>query len=337
LGRILPLKLLLGSLVMVLLAGAGLLGPWSAEYGGLLVMGGLLLVPEAAVGLLRAFANGLQRMEVSGSIDLAIRATAVLISWALLEAGRGVSGVLLATVIASFLGTAIYAAVLWHWRMLPRWQTAVSAWRADLAQSFPFALTAVAAMLYARVDLLLLGAWRGEAAAGLYGAAYRLWEAVGLLPASLLEALFPEMSRLASAPGGRQRLSRLFRNGTWLLLGTGLVLAAAGVLLAGVLVPLVFGSESDYAAAILPFRLLVCGLPAMFVYLLSGYTLYTLDRQRRVTATMLAVGAANIALNLYAIPRWSFAGAAAVALLSEWLLAAALYAQARRTLLAATG
>jgi O-antigen/teichoic acid export membrane protein len=174
--------------------------------------------------------------------------------------------------------------------------------------------------------------WRGEVVAGLYSAAYKLWEAVGLFPASLMEAMFPEMSRLTRTEDGRDRLRALFRNATWVLLAVGLLLAAIGVLAAGVLVPLVFGSAGEYTPAILPFRLLVCGLPAMFLYLLSGYTLYSLDRQRRVTAAMLVAGAVNVILNLYAIQRWSYVGAAAVALLSEWLLVAILYPQASRAL-----
>jgi O-antigen/teichoic acid export membrane protein len=105
-----------------------------------------------------------------------------------------------------------------------------------------------------------------------------------------------------------------------------------GVLAAGILVPLIFGAEGDYAPAILPFRLLVCGLPAMFLYLLCGYTLYSLDRQRQVTAAMLGVGVVNVVLNLHAIPRWSYVGAAGVALLSEWLLVAVLFPQARGAL-----
>jgi O-antigen/teichoic acid export membrane protein len=289
-------------------------------------------MPEAAMGAMRAFINGRQRMEVSGAIDVVVRLLTVTTSLPLLGAGLGVMGVLAATLGAGLVGVLLYSSILWHWRTASRWRWAPAAWRADLSESYPFALTSIAAMVYARVDLLLLGLWQGEVAAGFYGAAYKLWEAVGLLPASLMEAMFPEMSRLTSSQDGRYRLRTLFRNATWVLLTTGLVLAAAGVLTAGILVPLIFGTEGDYAPAVLPFRLLVCGLPAMFLYLLCGYTLYSLDRQRRVTAAMLAVGAVNVVLNLYAIPRWSYVGAAAVALFSEWLLLAILYPQARRAL-----
>jgi O-antigen/teichoic acid export membrane protein len=70
----------------------------------------------------------------------------------------------------------------------------------------------------------------------------------------------------------------------------------------------------------------------MFLYLLSGHVLYALGEQRRVATAMLIVGLANLAANALAIPRWGTAGAAVVALCSEWLLWALLYPLARRTL-----
>jgi O-antigen/teichoic acid export membrane protein len=332
LGRVLPLKLVLSAFGLAGLMAVATFAPLPEATARLLALGALLLVPEAATGAMRAFVNGRQRMEVSGAVDVAVRLLAAVASLPLLYRGFGVAGVLVAVLGAGLVGVLLYGSVLWRWRTAPHWQWAPAAWRDDLAESYPFALTSIAAMVYARVDLLLLGLWQGEVAAGWYGAAYKLWEAVGLLPASLMEAMFPEMSRLANSQDGRHRLRTLFRNATWGLLVVGLLLAAAAVLAAAILVPLVFGAEGDYAAAVLPFRLLVCGLPAMFLYLLCGYTLYSLDRQRRVTVAMLGVGVVNVVLNLYAIPRWSYVGAAGVALLSEWLLVAVLYPQAHRAM-----
>jgi O-antigen/teichoic acid export membrane protein len=332
LGTVLPLKLVLSALGLAGLVAIAALAPLPEMAAQLLPLGGLLLVPEGLTGAMRALVNGRQRMEVSGALDLAVRLLALLASLPLLMSGWSVAGVLLASVAAGLVGVLLYGAVLGRWRAFPRWQWAPSAWRGCLAESYPFAVTSVAAMVYARVDLLLLGFWQGESAAGWYGAAYKLWEAAGLLPASLLEAMFPEMSRLAGRPDGRQRLRSLYRRASRGLFAGGLLLATAGVLAAGLLIPMVYGSQGDYTPAILPFRLLVCAMPAMFLYLLSGYTLYALNRQRRVTVAMLGVGLVNIALNLVVIPRWSYVGAAAVALLSEWLLVAVLYSQARRAL-----
>jgi O-antigen/teichoic acid export membrane protein len=332
LGTVLPLKL---GLSVVVLAGLLLLAAVAAFPEAtvqLLPVGGLLLVPEAVTGTVRAFINGRQRMEVSGVIDVTVRLLAVAASFPALLAGFGVTAVLLCTLGATLAGVVLYSAVLWRWRATPHWRWAPPAWRACLAESYPFALTSLAAMVYSRLDLVLLGLWQDELAVGTYGAAYKLWETIGLLPASLLEAMFPEMSRLASTQEGRQRLRGLFRTASWAMLGGGLLLAAAGLLAAGTLIPLVYGGTGSYTPAVLPFRLLVCAVPAMFLYLLSGHVLYAVEKQRRVTGAMLVVGLVNVTLNLIVIPRWSYLGAALVALVSEWLLVALLYPQARSAL-----
>jgi O-antigen/teichoic acid export membrane protein len=182
------------------------------------------------------------------------------------------------------------------------------------------------------MDLILLGLWQGEFAAGWYSAAYRLWETLALLPTSILDAMFPEMSRLATSPDGLRQLRAQFASATRLMLIGGILLAIAGILSAAAIIPLIYGSKADYTPSIIPFRLLVCAAPAMFLYLLSGHTLYALGKQRRVTVVMVAVGLVNVALNLVVIPRWSIVGAASVALLTEWLLVALLYPQARQSL-----
>jgi O-antigen/teichoic acid export membrane protein len=332
LGTVLPLKLGLSTIgfAALLLIAAVVAFPEATIQ--LLPVGGLLLVPEAVTGTVRAFINGRQRMEVSGLIDVTMRFLAVAASFLALLAGFGVKAVLLCTLGATLTGIVLYGAVLWRWRATPDWRWAPDAWRACLAESYPFALTSVAAMVYSRLDLVLLGLWQDELAVGWYGAAYKLWEAIGLLPASLLEAMFPEMSRLASTREGKQRLRGLYRTASWAMLGGGLLLAAAGLLASGLLIPLIYGGTGSYTPAVLPFRLLVCAVPAMFLYLLGGHLLYAMGRQRRVTVAMLVVGLVNVVLNLIVIPRWSYLGAAAVALFSEWLLVALLYPQARSAL-----
>jgi O-antigen/teichoic acid export membrane protein len=45
----------------------------------------------------------------------------------------------------------------------------------------------------------------------------------------------------------------------------------------------------------------------------------------------------NVALNLVVIPRWSYAGAAVVALASEWLLWGLLYPRSSRAVAAGGG
>jgi O-antigen/teichoic acid export membrane protein len=249
-----------------------------------------------------------------------------------LAAGYGVPGVLVCTAAADTVGVLIYGVALRSWHLLPRFRLAPTAWRQALSDAYPFALTAIIAIAYRRLDVMLLSARKGDLAAGQYGAAFSLWEAVGLVPASLLDAMFPEMARMARGPRGRTALRRIRRRvGPWLLIG-GLLLSIASSLLAGILVPIVFGRAEGQSSAVAAFRLQIWAVPAMFLYLLDGHILYALGRQRWVTGAMAVTGLANLGLNLLIIPRWSVLGVSAVALLSAWLLWALLAWLARRAL-----
>jgi O-antigen/teichoic acid export membrane protein len=315
-----------------LLAGLAL-GPFfAAEIRKLLPIGALALLPQAMTGVLASFINGRKRMDVSSAFDMAMRLLTVAGAWPALRAGHGVTGVLASTAGSGLLGVVFHTLALQRWGLLPRVRLVPATWWAHLSAAYPFALTGIIAMAYARLDLVLLSAWQGDVAAGQYGAAYKLWEALGLLPSSLLDAMFPEMARLAGEHEGRSRLRAILRRSGPLLAAVGMLLSAAGVTLAGRLIPLVFGRAETQAPSIAALRILVWAIPAMFLYLLSGHILYALGHQRRVTWAMLVVAVVNVGLNVVVIPRWSVLGVGGVALSTAWLLCGILLAQVRHAL-----
>jgi O-antigen/teichoic acid export membrane protein len=332
LSSVLPLRMglaIVGSVLLIILA----LGPFFAtDRRGLLSIGAVALLPQAVTGALAGFVNGRQRMDVSSGLDMAVRLLTVAGAWPALVFGGGVTGVLACTAGAGVLGVFMYAAVLRRWRLLPCLRLDPTDWLSHLSTAYPFALTGIIAMAYARLDVVLLSAWQGDVAAGTYGAAYKLWEALGMVPSSLLDAMFPEMARLAGQKKGLSRLRSLLRRGGPLLIIGGLLLSSAGASLAGRLIPLVFGHMETPGQGIAAFRILVWAIPAMFLYLLSGHILYALGHQRQVTAGMLVVAVVNVGLNLVVIPRWSTLGVSGVALCTAWLLCGILLAEAWRAL-----
>ncbi|MGD8966783.1 MAG: flippase [Anaerolineae bacterium] len=328
LGSVLPLRMGLASLGSGLLIGLAFGPLFPTEIRRLLPIGALALLPQAMAGALAGFINGHQRMHVTSGLDMAVRFLTVAGTWPALEMGYGVIGVLACTACAGLLGVLLYAVVLWQWRLLPSLRLHPAEWRACLSAAYPFALTGIIAMAYTRLDVVLLSTWQGDVAAGQYGGAYRLWEAVGMIPSSLLDAMFPEMARLAVEKEGPSRLRVLLRRGGPLLTIGGLFLAAAGSALAGRLIPLVFGPAQTPMQSIAAFRILVWAAPAMFLYLLSGHILYALGHQLRVTRSMLLVAIVNLGMNLLVIARWSVLGVSRVALFTAWLLCGILLAQA---------
>jgi len=178
----------------------------------------------------------------------------------------------------------------------------------------------------------MLSYWQGNLATGVYGTAYRLWEALGMVPASLLDALFPEMARQTTLEQGLPRLRQLYRWGTWILLLLVLLLAGPCFLLAPQLMRLLYGSGQGTADAVDIFRVLLAVSPLTYLYLLNGHALYAAGRQRFVSAAVIAVTLLNGVLNALAISRWSYWGAVGVASLTETALFVVLFGGTRRFL-----
>ncbi|MBN1936741.1 MAG: flippase [Anaerolineae bacterium] len=329
-GTVLAIKLLAAAIGCVLLNAFLVPILWSGERGALISIALLALLPDAFVGLVTARVKAQQQMEVSSAIGLGIRLASTLGGLALLWAGWGVGAVLWAYVLSSTGGSLAFICVLRRWQVRAHWagwhHRAKAVWR----EALPFALTGIVAILYMRLDLLIISYSKGDLAAGIYGAAYRVWEAIGMIPSSLLDALFPELSRLG---GDRDRLSAFYRRGRRLMLGVIILLMLPAWVVAPMLMSLLYGAGTSTPEAIILLRLLMLAFPFPFLYLLAGNALYAVDRQSKVTVAMVVATAFKAAAGLVVIGWWSYWGAACVALAAEVLLWASLQGMARRFVL----
>lgn len=335
-GDVLAVKVVLAGSGYALILLASIVLPLQAQTSALLRVAGLTLVPDAAIAAVQSYLTGQRRLDLASGLIAGVRSLAALGGGALLLAGRGVMGVLWAGAAASCLGLLLGIRSLRRSGRAPVVDAgtlpSAARWRALLAESYPFAATGIIAMLYTRLDLLLLGFLHGEEVAGWYGAAYRLWEAVHLMPSSLLDALFPEMAQVAQRADGWRWLRRLVTYGAGAFAATGLLLALGGNLLGGSLLTLLYGAEAARGPTVQTWRVLSWAIPAVFVYLLGGQVLYAIGAQRKVTARMMVVALANTAANLLLIPRWRHIGAAVSMVATEWLLSGLLWGGALQEL-----
>lgn len=331
LGDILAMKVVLAVASYAILLAATPLLPLPQSTRQLLPVAGLALAPEAVTAALHASLNAHQRMDLTSGILAFVRLVATVGAIWALTAGLDAVGILWWHVLASVAGLVLSLVVLGRLSGLPSIQPSGlvrgKQMRHYVVEALPFAATGFIAMLYRRLDLLMLGSWHGETVAGWYGAATRLWEAVHLLPASLLDAFFPEMSRQAVRPGGNRRLRRFLQRGGIALLLAGSGLAALGAIGGPAALRLVYG-PGVASATLQTWQVLVWGIPPISLYLLGGHTLYALGEQRAVTVRMVVVALVNGALNALLIAVWRHTGAAVVLVFSEWLLCLLLYGKA---------
>lgn len=195
--------------------------------------------------------------------------------------------------------------------------------REVLSECVPLAVNGGLQMLSPRVEFLVLSALAGDRETGLFLAALRVLEFLGMVPNALVQGAMPALVREALQGGDEVRR----RTASTMALVAAPAAVGLGLVADGVVV-LLYGEA--FAAASTPLRILAVALVPLFMNALVSWALLAKGRAPwlpRLTAGRVAV-AAVLALGL--VPVLGPAGAAAGLAGAEWLLLAAGVAACRR-------
>jgi O-antigen/teichoic acid export membrane protein len=192
-------------------------------------------------------------------------------------------------------------------------QIPVSRWRVrgDLAKrilsdSWPLAMAGFMAVVYMKIDQVMIGEMRGEAEVGIYGVAARLTETFYLLPSFVLTAVFPSLikARTISQELYLSRFQRLYDAFVWFGIVAGLLMQ----LFARPVVGLLFGNQYIEAGPVLAVHIWSC---VFFAAGSVGHRYLITEDHTRIQLFMNGCGAlTNVALNTVLIPRFGPVGAA---------------------------
>jgi O-antigen/teichoic acid export membrane protein len=161
--------------------------------------------------------------------------------------------------------------------------------------------------VYFRIDVYFIQQWHGFQPVGGYNAAFRLVEALRLLPAAVMAVTFPSLVQAADT----QLLKRI--GGRLTLVGAAFaVVCAAG---GSVIIPLLYGESYAYAAP--AFSILALALPLFFLNYALTHQVIGWDGQRSFLLIVIVALAANVAANIALVPSQGIAGAAIATVLTE--------------------
>ena len=165
-----------------------------------------------------------------------------------------------------------------------------------------------------RVDAAILQLFRSEREVGLYGAAYRLFEAPLFIGWAVAAAVYPVLSRLRDPEELRVVTERSLK----LAIGATLLFAVGAATLAGPAVKLIYGEEFHASA-----RVLTWLAPTIVLYSfnhVAGVLILARNRQRWLAVVYGAMAVENIAANLATIPSYGMIAAAVNTTVTEILL-----------------
>lgn len=209
--------------------------------------------------------------------------------------------------------------------LLPAFDRA--AWKRMLRDVAPYALAAAVGLVYFRLAIILMSYVAPESETGIFGAAYRIVETVGVIPWLVVSAGFPILARAARDDADRLRysLQKLFD-----------VSALVGVLIALCLavgapfaIDVVAGPK--FAASVPVLRLQGLALITSFLVATWSYALLSLKRYAALLIPNAVAALTAGILTLVLVPSLGARGAALATIGAEVVLAAGYLLALRRT------
>jgi O-antigen/teichoic acid export membrane protein len=223
--------------------------------------------------------------------------------------------------VAMIISILIVTALGWA-LFLRRYEKPV-VWKLDqgfigeiITQGWPVGVAGASLRVNTNADSIFVNAYFGDMQTGLYGAAYRLINAIITAGTFFTNAVFPLACKhyQESVPA----LADFISYASKLLL---LVTVPSVVLLSVMseeIIALIFGQ--GYADSAMPFRLLVWAAGIAIICRLYHNTLVACDCQYTFMKIILASAVFNIICNFLLIPSYGMIGAAVATLLTELLL-----------------
>lgn len=212
---------------------------------------------------------------------------------------------------------AAFLAVAYHRNHLSmrRWRFRGGVAVELLRDSWPLVLTGLAAMVYMRIDQVMLGNMMGNREVGLFSAAVRISEIWYFVPMAVVSTFYPSIVEARSRDHGAYmgRLQAL-NDGLFLM---GLAVAVAMSFASGPIVRLLYGESYAGAGPILVLHVWT-GVAICVGAASSCWTLTENVQRINLYKAFLGCGS-NVLLNLWLIPRHGVQGAAAASVVAQCL------------------
>ncbi len=315
----LALRGLLWALSLVAMLAVAMAADYSGVVVGLVLILGVAKLWEAAG---RVFNSSFQAFEMMQYPSLGAIVERVFIMMA------GVAALLMGAhsiVIALLMSAGTFLNFSVTGTAIRRFVPAYPRIRADamkrlLKEGTPYFLWSIFAVVYYRIDAVMLSVMTPGAVVGWYGAAYRFFDILMFLPSIFSWAVFPVLSRLNE--GREADLDRVTRKSLDLIILAGVPVAVTIFAFSREIIALFFGLE-EYAASAAVLRIFSAGLLLVYVDFILGTTLFASDKQRQWTVVALIAVGVNPLLNFFMIPATQSAygnggiGAAFATLLTE--------------------
>lgn len=200
--------------------------------------------------------------------------------------------------------------------LLPKIEVDLKFWKTIIMKALPLSLVLIFGVVYFRIDMVLLSIIKGNAATGIYSAAYRLMDFMTFVPVVFTTSILPVMSKFYLSSKDSLKISYKLSFKYMVILG--LPIAVGITILAKDIILLIY--TADFEQSIFSLQILIWTIPVLFLTYLLSTVITSINKQNVLCKVMFLSMLANIVLNLTLIPLFSYLGSSLVTLISELIV-----------------
>ena len=189
-------------------------------------------------------------------------------------------------------------------------------WKKLIKDAVPFGLVNVFAIIYFKIDSVMLGTMKTQKIVGYYNASYRIIDVfTALVPSIIFAVIYPKMSAYIELP---EKLKSVYIVSFKISLIAGLIISVITVFFARYFVLFIYGR--GYYNGVDSLKILVWAFFLICVSSITSGLISSINRQKLVTVVAGFGAVINICLNFILIPRFSLNGAAFATVITELLM-----------------
>jgi O-antigen/teichoic acid export membrane protein len=316
LGNIAVIKAILSVTVFGLIALIINLMHYPPDTTTAVLIIGTYIILTAFANTFRFIFRAFERMEYEALVVSISRLVGVSLGVAALFAGYGLIEIAYALLIGGILDFLLSLFICSKKFVRLKLEVDLDFWRKVAKVALPIALIDVAAIIFVRVDTVMLSVMKGDAVVGWYNAAYNLVLGLQPIPFIFGSALFPLMSRsFVSSPNS---VAVIYEKALRYLFILGLPLTTGTMLLSDRIIPLFYGA--GFTHSIVALQILAWNILLHFMYILLAVVLASIDRQNQMALAAGICAVLNVILNLILIPHFSYVGAGIATIITGTVL-----------------
>jgi O-antigen/teichoic acid export membrane protein len=180
--------------------------------------------------------------------------------------------------------------------------------------SFPVGITSLLAVLYFKVDTLMLSVMKSTIDVGIYSLSYKLFENIIMLWGFYMTSVYPLMAGYIHKDDYKN-LKLLVKTSVIVLVVFALVTLFVGYIAAPLAIDILGGK--GFVESILPFRILLFALPFVLLNNIFYYLLLSFSRVKWILWVLLISLGFNFIVNLFVIPQFSYLGTSVSTVITE--------------------